>query len=188
MRTKQATGARRTGGRASLAGTAAAALAVVAATGAGVANAAVSVPARPSFDYIGDFHQFDDAPKGTGPIGGLAAMVVTRHGTTTSISVTGLDPKAVYIANVHATSCFINKGSGPFLYDPEKPPVPPNAIWLWPITIDKKGTGTASTTSAAPAGPRAKSVVLFLKKAAGALVDAPTPVRLACADLPRITS
>jgi hypothetical protein len=167
------------------AGTAAAALTLVAATGVGVADAA---PARPSFDYIGEFANVADAPKGTPPVGGIADMVVTRHGTTTSIAATGLDPNAVYIADVHSTFCFIKEGSDPFLFDPSGPDQPPNAIWLWPITVSAKGRGTASTVSATPVGPRAKSVVIHLKRAAGAKADEAYPPRLACADLPRITS
>jgi hypothetical protein len=103
--------------------------------------------------------------------------------------VTGLDPKAVYIADVHSTACFIKEGSGPFLFDPTGPDAPPNAIWLTPITVTDKGAGTARTTSARPAdSTRAKSVVLFLKRAAGANADEAYPPKLACADLPRVTS
>jgi hypothetical protein len=178
-------------------------LAVVGVTGGGVGNAAAasapaehpnlgpgafSIPARPGFDYLGEFANVKDAPEGTGPIGGIAAMVVTTHATTTSISVSGLDPKAVYIADVHSTSCFINEGSGPFLFDPTGPDAPPNAIWLTPIAVTKKGAGTATTSSSFAAGPRAKSVVLHLKRKAGALVDEASPPKLACADLPRVTS
>src|ERR1700761_1559989 len=100
MRTKQAIGRRLSGGPAPWAGTLAAAVTLVAATGVGVAHAA---PARPSFDYLGEFANVKDAPPGTPAITGIAAMVVTRHGTTTSISVAGLDPNAVYIADVHST-------------------------------------------------------------------------------------
>jgi hypothetical protein len=163
-------------------------LAVVAATGGGVAKAAATVPARPSFDYLGEFANVPSAPEGTKPIGGIAAMVVTTHATTASISVTGLDPKAVYIADVHSTSCFIKEGSGPFLFDPSGPDAPPNAIWLYPITVTAKGAGTATASSGLRAGPRAKSVVIHLKRKPGALVDEATPPKLACADLPRVTS
>ena len=188
MRTEQATGRPRIGGRAPWAGTAAAALVVVAATSVGVANAAARVPARPSFDYIGEFSNVKDAPEGTAKITGIATMVVITHATTTSIDVNGLDPKAVYIADVHSTACFLNEGSGPFLFDPAGPDAPPNAIWLTPITVTPKGYGNATATSSFAAGPRAKSVVIHLKRKPGALVDEPSPPKLACSDLPRVTS
>jgi hypothetical protein len=166
-------------------------LAVVAATGGGVGNAAATAapaPTRATFDYIGTFSNVASAPKGTAPIGGTADMVVTTRATTTAISATGLDPKNVYIADVHNQPCFIDEGGERFLFDPAGPKVPPNAIWLSPITVTAAGRGTAETTSAAPAGPRAKSVVIHLLRAAGAKADEVNPPKLACADLPRVTS
>jgi len=144
------------------------ALAVVAAAGGGARTAgATAIPARAGFDYVGTFSNVPSAPPDTHPIGGTADMVVTTRATTTGISATGLDPRNVYIADVHNQPCFIDEGGGRFLFDPNGPPVPPNAIWLWPITVTASGRGTATTTSAAPAGPRAKSVVIHLKRAAG---------------------
>ncbi len=187
MRQKQATG-RRTGGRAWWAGTAAAALAVVAATGNGVGNATSTVPERATFDYTGEFANVASAPEGTAPIGGKAAMVVTTSATTTSISLTGLDAGNTYIADVHDQACFLNEGGGRFVFDPAGPKHPPNAIWLSPIVVNANGRGTATTTSAAPAGPRAKSIIVHLLRAAGADKDEANPPRLACADLVRVTS
>jgi hypothetical protein len=177
MQTKQA---------ALLAGTAAAAL-VVAAVGGGVGNA-VRIPDRPSFDYIGTFTNVADAPKGTPPIGGTADLVVTTRATTAGISATGLDPKNTYIADVHNQACFIKEGGERFMFDPAGPKAPPNVIWLYPVTVSPQGLGTASTTLHVPAGPRAKSMVIHLLRAAGAKKDNPNPPRLACADLPRVTS
>jgi hypothetical protein len=188
MRTNQSAGIRRIGGQARWAGTTAAALAMVAATGPGVGHAADRVPARPSFDYVGEFSNVKGAPEGTAKIGGLATMVVITHATTTSINATGLDPAAVYIADVHTTACFLNAGSGPFLYDPSEPDSPSNAIWV-PVTVDKKGRGTGTTVTGRPTDSlRAKSVVIHLKRKPGSLVDEATPPKLACADLPRVTS
>lgn len=187
MRTKQPTGSRWTGGRARWAGTAAAAMTVLAATGGGVGNAA-AVPTRPSFDYIGDFSNVPSAPKGTPPIGGNASMVVTTRATTTGIFVKGLDPKNTYIADVHDQFCFIREGGDRFLFDPQGPQTPPNAIWLTPLTFGDDGNADATTTSHAPAGPRAKSVVIHLLRAAGDKKDKADPPRLACADLARVTS
>ena len=188
MRTNQATGRRWTGGLAPWAGTAAAALAVVAGTGYGVGNAAPSIPARASFDYIGQFANVADAPQGTQPITGQAAMVVTTRATTTSVYMKGLDANSTYIADVHDQACFLGEGGNRFLFDPAGAKAPPNAIWLSPIKVNPTGLGTATTTSAAPAGPRAKSIVLHLVRAAGDKQDKSNPPKLACADLVRVTS
>jgi hypothetical protein len=176
-------------------GAAAAALAVVAATGGGVGNAAATaapaepkIPARATFDYIGKFANVASAPKGTPPISGEASMVVTTRATTTSVYLKGLDPKNTYAADVHDHACFENEGGNRFLFDPNGPPYPPNAIFLLPIKVNATGVGTATTTSAAPAGPRAKSIILHLLRAAGSDKDEANPPRLACADLVRVTS
>jgi hypothetical protein len=192
MRTDQATGRRWTGKRARWAGTAAAAsaaaMAVVTATGGGVSNAAANLPARATFDYTGEFANVASAPEGTPPIQGKSAMVVTTRATTTSVFLAGLDPNATYIGDVHDKACFNGEGGERFLFDPAGAKTPPNAIWLYPIKIDDKGRGTATVTSPAPAGPRAKSIVLHLLKAPGDKKEKSNPPRLACADLVRVTS
>lgn len=163
-------------------------LAVTLAVTGGATTAAVGVPTRADFDYLGQFSNVASAPAGTGKIEGIASMVVTTRATTTAIDVTGLDPKSVYIADVHDQPCFIDEGGNRFLFDPKGPQTPPNAIWLYPIEVEKDGSGTATTTSPAPAGPRAKSVVIHLLRAPGADKDNTDPPKLACADLPRVTS
>jgi hypothetical protein len=177
--------------RARWAGTAAAASAaalVVAATGAGVGNAAANVPARATFDYTGEFANVPSAPEGTGPIQGKAAMVATTRATTTSVLLGGLDPKATYIADVHDRACFEGEGGDRFLKDPNGPPTPPNAIWLYPIEVSPEGRGKATTTSPFSTGIRAKSIVLHLLRAPGEDKDDKNPPKLACADLVRVTS
>jgi hypothetical protein len=200
MRTKQATRRPSTDRRARSAGTAAAALALVAATGGGaaatakptehpnVSPAAFGIPSRPGFDYTATFSNVADAPKGTGKIGGRAYMVVTTRATTTSIDATGLDPKNTYIAHVHSQPCATNEGGPHFKFDPNGAPTPPNEIWLTPIKVTPQGEGTAITTSAGSAGRESNSVVIHLKRAAGATTDEATPPKVACADLIRTTS
>jgi hypothetical protein len=185
---KQATGRRWTPGQAWWASSAAAALAVVTATGSGVGNAASHVPARATFDYTGEFANVASAPEGTPPITGKAAMVVTTRATTTSIYVSGLDAKNTYIADVHDHACFEDEGGERFLFDPKGAQTPPNAIWLYPIKINAAGKGQATATSPAPAGPRAKSILIHLLRAAGDEKDIANPPKLACADLIRVTS
>ena len=121
MRTAKATGRRRHGGRARWASTAAASVAVIAATGAAVGNAAASVPTRADFDYLGTFANVPSAPEGTPPISGIASMVVTTRATTTAIDAEGLNPKNVYIADVHDQPCFVDEGGNRFLFDPNGP-------------------------------------------------------------------
>jgi hypothetical protein len=176
------------------AGAAAAGLAVVvAATGGGVGNAATTTPGHPtmperaSFDYIGTFANVASAPEGTPPISGKAAMVVTTRATTSSVYIKGLDPNSTYAADVHDHACFEGEGGNRFLFDPSGPKFPPNAIFLMP-KVSSSGLGTATTTSAAPAGPRAKSVVLHLLRSPGDKEDKSNPPKLACSDLVRVTS
>lgn len=188
MRTHQAAGKRRTGARSRLAVTAAAAMAVLAAAGGGVGNAGVAAPSRATFDYIGQFANLPSAPPGTPAIGGTASMVVTTRATTTGIAATGLDPKNVYIGDVHDKSCFIEEGGGRFLFDPKGPQAPPNAIWIYPMEVGEDGSAYETTISPAPAGPRAKSLVIHLLRAAGETKDKADPPKLACADLARVTS
>ena len=192
MRTDQATGTRRTGGRARWAGaataTSVAALVVVAATGGGVGNAVGNAPERATFDYTGEFANVASAPEGTPPIQGKSAMVATTRATTTSLYVSGLDATATYIADVHDHACFEGEGGERFLKDPAGPKTPPNAIWLYPITINAAGKGQATTTSPFPTGIRAKSIVLHLLREPGEDKDKKNPPKLACADLVRVTS
>lgn len=188
MPTNQATGRRWTGQRAWWAGTAAAALTVVAATGSGVGSAAASIPTRASFDYTGEFANVASAPEGTPPITGKSAMVATTRATTTSIYVSGLDANTTYIADVHDKACFEGEGGERFLKDPKGPPTPPNAIWLYPIKINAAGKGQATTTSPFSTGIRAKSIVIHLLRAPGEDKDNKNPPKLACADLVRVTS
>jgi hypothetical protein len=157
-----------------------------------VGNAAATaghpnIPARASFDYIGKFANVASAPAGTPPISGSADMVVTTRATTTSVYIQGLDPNSTYAADVHDHACFEGEGGERFLFDPAGPKFPPNAIFLTP-KVNSTGLGTATTTSAAPAGPRAKSVVLHLLRAPGDKEDKANPPKLACSDLVRVTS
>jgi hypothetical protein len=133
--------------------------------------------------FSGKFAKVPTAPKGTKKITGTATMVLSASGTEVSIAAAGLDPKAVYVAHVHADACSAADPGGPhFKYTPTGGDMPPNEIHL-ALTVNKKGKGTAQATNAVKAGPGAKSVVIHLKRAAGAKQDQATPPKLACADL-----
>ena len=133
--------------------------------------------------FSGTFAKISTAPKGTKKIGGNAEMVLSASGTQVTATANGLDPKAVYVAHVHAEPCSAADPGGPhYKYTPEGGDLPPNELHL-PITVNKKGKGSGQTTNPVKAGPEAKSVVLHLKRAAGAKKDEPKPTKLACADL-----
>jgi hypothetical protein len=133
--------------------------------------------------YEGTFSNVADAPAGTKSIGGTATMELTKSGTTVSIAATGLDPKAVYVAHVHKMSCSEMEGGTHFQFTPGGDPMPPNEVWLTPVTVTSSGKGTAKTTADKPVNSDAKSVVIHQKRAAGETTDAAKPPKLACADL-----
>jgi hypothetical protein len=132
--------------------------------------------------YTGKFSNVADAPAGTKTIGGTATMVLTKTGTTVSIAATGLDPKAVYVAHVHKMACSDMAGGTHFQFTPGGDPMPPNEVWLTPVTVTSTGKGSAKAT-AKPVNSDAKSVVIHQKRAAGETTDAAKPPKLACADL-----
>jgi hypothetical protein len=133
--------------------------------------------------YSGTFSNVAGAPAGTETIGGTATMLVSKNGTKVSIAVTGLNPKAVYIAHVHKQSCSDNAGGTHFQYTPGGEAKPPNEVWLTPVSVTSTGKGTATTSTDKPVNSDAKSVVLHLKRAPGSSTDEATPPKLACADL-----
>ncbi|GAA0636398.1 hypothetical protein GCM10009547_45880 [Sporichthya brevicatena] len=133
--------------------------------------------------FSGTFAKLDGAPKGTKKIGGTAEMVLSASGTEVSLSATNLDPKAKYVAHVHADSCdAADPGGAHYQYTPGGGDMPPNELHL-PVTVNKNGKGKGETTNPVKAGPEAKSVVIHLKRAAGAKKDEAKPPKLACADL-----
>jgi Cu/Zn superoxide dismutase len=135
--------------------------------------------------YTGTFSNVADAPTGSKPVAGKATMVISASGTKVSIDATGLDPKAVYVAHVHNQPCATEEGGKHFQFDPSGPMAPPNEIWLTPVKVSPKGTGTATVTAPGKANSSAKSVVIHLKQAAGAPPPeaGAKPPKLACADL-----
>ncbi|HEX3828030.1 MAG TPA: hypothetical protein VHV82_12235 [Sporichthyaceae bacterium] len=136
-------------------------------------------------NYQGAFANVADAPAGTKPITGTATMVISATGTKVSLAATDLDPKAVYVAHVHSQPCAISEGGTHFQFDPKGPPAPPNELWLTPVTVDPTGKATAGVTATQKANSSAKSVVIHLKRPAGATADEAKPPKLACADLAR---
>jgi Cu-Zn family superoxide dismutase len=137
----------------------------------------------PDGTFKGHFAKVSIAPKGTGKIGGTAEMVLSAAGTQVTIAATGLDPKAVYVAHVHNAACSApDPGGAHFKYTPTGGDEPPNEIHL-AITVNAKGKGTAQTTNPVKAGPDAKSVVIHVKRPAGAKADEVKPPKVACADL-----
>ena len=131
--------------------------------------------------YTGTFSLLDAAPDGTKKIGGTATMVVAKNKTTATISATGLDPKAVYVVHIHKAACSEDGGGTHFMFDHMGEPKPPNEIWINPKVTGTKGTG--STEAKKQVTKDAKSMVIHLKRPAGATKDEAKPPKLACADL-----
>ena len=146
-------------------------------------DTAAESPQIPDGTFTGEFAKIPTAPKGTKKITGTAEMVLSAAGTQVSLTATKLNPKAEYVAHVHAEACSAADPGGPhFKYTPTGGDLPPNELHL-PVSVNKKGKGTGETTNPVKAGPEAKSVVIHLKRAAGAKKDEATPPKLACADL-----
>lgn len=146
-------------------------------------DSAAEIPQISDGTFSGDFAKVKGAPKGTKNIGGTADMVLAAAGTEVTITASKLNPKAVYVAHVHADSCSAaDPGGAHFKYTPEGGDLPPNELHL-PVTVKENGKGAGQTTNPVKAGPEAKSVVIHLQRAAGAKQDEVKPPKLACADL-----
>ncbi len=133
--------------------------------------------------YTGTFKLLSaTAPKGTKTIGGTGTMVVDDKSTTASIAATGLDPKAVYVVHVHKAKCSADGGGTHFMFDAAGEPKPPNEVWVSTVKVTgNKGTGKGTVKK--PVTSDAKSMVIHLKRPAGAKKDEAKPPKLACADL-----
>lgn len=146
-------------------------------------NTAAEAPEIPDGNFTGEFAKVATAPKGVKKITGIAEMVLAAAGTEVTITAAGLDPKAGYVAHVHADACSATDPGGPhYKYTPTGGDLPPNELHL-PVTVNKTGKGTGQTTNAVKAGPEAKSVVIHLQRKAGAKNTEAKPPKLACADL-----
>lgn len=131
----------------------------------------------------GKFAKVSTAPKGTKKVGGTAEMVLSAAGTEVTITASGLNPKAIYVAHVHADSCSAaDPGGAHFKYTADGGDLPPNELHV-PVTVNENGKGSGQTTNPVKAGPAAKSVVIHLKRPAGAKQDEVKPPKVACADL-----
>lgn len=155
-------------------------------TGTNTESTPSSAPAAEPLEagmYQGTFALLDTAPKGTKKIGGVGHMEVTAKKTTADIAATGLDPKAVYVVHIHANACSDDAGGKHFMFDHSGEPKPPNEVWISTVKVGSGGKGTGKTTASKPVNSEAKSMVIHLKRAAGAKKDEKTPPKLACADL-----
>jgi Cu/Zn superoxide dismutase len=162
-----------------------AALLVLAGCGGGDDDTADAAAASAIADahFAGTFAKVPNAPKGTAKVAGSATLTNSPNGVLVTVAATGLNPKAVYVAHVHNDVCSAaDPGGTHFKYDPAGGDLPPNELHL-ALTVSKKGKGTATTTNPTKAGPAAKSVVIHLKRPAGAKKDEVKPPKVACADL-----
>ncbi|MGQ0464351.1 MAG: hypothetical protein ACT4QG_03410 [Sporichthyaceae bacterium] len=139
--------------------------------------------------FGGSFANVKGAPPNSPAVVGTAEMIVAQGKTRVTILVTGLDNKAAYIAHVHDDVCSApDPGGAHFKFDPNGGDQPPNEIHLnIQFEVNRQGDKLAAITSdvtvEGAAGESAKSVVIHLKRARGAGLDAAKPPKLACADL-----
>lgn len=111
----------------------------------------------------GAFEVLPEAPAGYENLSGEAELTRSDGETTTTISLSGLEPDTEYMAHLHTGGCTGSDPGGPhFKFDPSSSDEPPNEIHL-SFTADGDGSGDAETTSdqEVPAG-EAGSVVLHL--------------------------
>lgn len=139
--------------------------------------------------FGGSFANVKNAPPNSPAAVGTAEMIVAQGKTRVTILATGLDNKALYIGHMHNDVCSAaDPGGAHFKFDPNGGDQPPNEIHLnIQFEVNRQGTKLGAITSDVTvdreAGPDAKSVVIHLKRAVGAGLDAATPPKVACADL-----
>lgn len=173
--------------------TVAAAALLLAGCGGGDKKAAAPTPltsqTKGARVFGGAFANVKNAPPDSGAVVGTAEMIVADGRTRVTLLVTGLDNKALYVGHVHNDVCSaVDPGGAHFKFDPNGGDQPPNEIHLniqFEVNRqgDKLGAITSDVTADRAAGPDAKSVVIHLKRARGAGLDAAKPPKVACADL-----
>jgi Cu-Zn family superoxide dismutase len=109
----------------------------------------------------GQFELVSGAPAEDQGVAGEATLERADGGTTVSLSASGLEPDAEYVAHLHTEGCDQAEPGGPhFKFDPDGSDEPPNEIHL-ELRSDARGAGKARASSGreVPVG-EAGSVVL----------------------------
>lgn len=109
----------------------------------------------------GQFKPVPGAPSDYKAVGGEATLERADGRTAVSLSVTGLEPNAEYVAHLHAGSCDETDPGGPhFKFDPTGSDEPPNEIHLeFGSKADGAGRAEASSNREVPLG-QAGSIVI----------------------------
>jgi plastocyanin len=116
----------------------------------------------PDADIVsGQFALVPGAPAGYGDLAGKATLERSDGNTATSLSVTGLEPKAEYVAHLHTGSCTETDPGGPhFQFAPGASEAPPNEIHL-ELSAGADGSAAAQAVSDQEVPPgRAGSIVI----------------------------
>lgn len=119
-------------------------------------------------------------------IGGSVTMMRDGSGTHVQLSLTGLDPAAIYGAHIHALPCGATDAAGPggghYKMDPTViDPLEANELWPQVVGYEAGGSMSSTLDSAHKARYDAQSLVVHR------VVDAATKPKVACADLVRTT-
>lgn len=111
----------------------------------------------------GEFVTLAEEPAGDFQITGEAEIERSDSGTVLSLDVSGLQPKARYIAHLHTGGCDQADPGGPhFQFEKGGSEEPPNELHL-KLTSDAEGNGEATTSSKQEVPPgEAGSVVIHL--------------------------
>ncbi len=95
----------------------------------------------------GQFELVSGAPADYQSLAGEASLERADGGTTTSLKVTGLEPKTAYVAHLHTQGCDQADPGGPhFRFEPSGSEEPPNEIHL-EFSSDAAGSGKAKASS-----------------------------------------
>ena len=139
--------------------------------------------------FRGDFANTAEAPEGSPAVTGLAELVVGKGRTTVDILVSGLTADTSYLGTVNTDKCSASDPGGPiYKFDPSGKEEHPNIVRFEMGVLTNKDTKLAAGSNAEEtyekaAGPDARSVVIKVKRKAGANEDEADPPTLACADL-----
>ncbi|HEV7614634.1 MAG TPA: hypothetical protein VGO36_00210 [Solirubrobacterales bacterium] len=95
----------------------------------------------------GQFEVVSGAPADYQSLAGEASLERADGGTTASLKLTGLEPKAAYVAHLHSEGCEQPGPGGPhFKFDPAGSDEPPNEIQL-EFSADPAGSAEAKASS-----------------------------------------
>ncbi|WP_416978213.1 superoxide dismutase family protein [Streptomyces sp. T028] len=132
----------------------------------GMSDMAMGDPSATPADKIpgatvvkGAFKLLDTRPPGLDDVEGTAWLAQGSKGTTVTVSLTGLEPGASYMAHLHAQHCSAENGGEHFQFEKGGATTPPNEIHLM-FTADKSGKGMTTVNNSRKTEEGAVAVVV----------------------------